>query len=91
MIIHVAWYSCCLAPQFIYLGYSDPSEEVSRILANKLVGNDDVKEGLRRGDSTDSTSSSPNSRTRKESMSQLLKLQQSSKVPRLSGEVSTLS
>ena len=67
--------------------YSDPSEEVSRI----LVGDGDIKENHGCGNNTGSISSSPSSWTRKESMSQLLwNLQQSAKVPQLSGEVSII-
>ena len=67
------------------LAYSSTSEEVSHILAKKLMGNGDIKESRVCGDSS---SSSPISRTRKESLNHLLKLQQLSKVPRLKGEVS---
>ena len=69
-----------------FLVYPDASEEVSHILAKKLMGNGVEIDESR--EHTDSTSSSPSSWTRKESLNQLLKLQQMSKVPRLKGEVS---
>jgi hypothetical protein len=67
--------------------YPDASEEVSHILAKKLMGNGEIEETSER---TDSTSSSPSSWNRKESLNQLLKLQQMSKVPKLKGEVNSL-
>ena len=76
-----------LAPPYLcLLAYPDASEEVSHILAKKLMGNGEIQETR---EHTDSTSSSPSSWTRKESLNQLLKLQQMSKVPRLKGEVNT--
>ena len=70
------------------LVYPDASEEVSHILAKKLMGNGEIRETR---EHSDSTSSSPSSWTRKESLNQLLKLQQMSKIPRLKGEVNSIA
>ena len=81
-----------LSPLSVYtlhiIVYPDTSEEVSHILAKKLMENGEIRETR---EHTDSTSSSPSSWTRKESLNQLLKLQQMSKVPRLKGEVNLYS
>lgn len=72
------------------LVYPDASEEVSHILAKKLMGNGETRDSHDR-EQTESSSSSPSSWTRKESLNQLLKLQQMSKVPKLKGEVRIFS
>ena len=72
------------------LVYPDASEEVSHILAKKLMGNGETRDSHDR-EQTESSSSSPSSWTRKESLNQLLKLEQMSKVPKLKGEVRIFS
>ena len=85
-----------LSPTARYLGsemgsagaveFPDPTEEVRKILAGKLqLGGSG--EGEQREIISDSRCSTPGTRSRRESITQLQRLQQQTKVPKLGGKV----